>query len=143
MWPSPCHRVNCPSLKEESEDEGNGKLCRRSLVYFAYPPLGISLDDARRVVLLSSSSSQLTYEKLKDISENDELPSVEIYGRYSLLRNQSHRPLPVPLPQGDDLGSTDVKTLEKGEDAFSTYRLIRKMPFDRVITEKWDQVQRK
>ena len=68
---------------------------------------------------------------------------MEIYDRYSLLRNQSHRPLPVPLPQGDDLGSTDVKTLDKGEDAFSTYRRIRKMPFDRVITEKWDQVQRK
>ena len=145
FWPSPRHRVNCPSLKEESGDEGNGKLCRRSLVYFAYPPLGISLDDARRFVvpISSSSSSLLTYGKLKDISENDELPSVEIYDRYSLLRNQSHRPLPVPLPQGDDLGSTDVKTLDKGEDAFSTYRRIRKMPFDRVITEKWDQVQRK
>lgn len=143
VWPSPRHRVNCPSLKEESGDDGNGKRCRRSLVYFAYPPPGVSLGDARSFVIPISSSSLLTDGKLKDISENDELPSVEIYDRYSLLRNQSHRPLPLPMPQGDDLGSADRMMFDNEEDALSTHRRIRTMPFDPVIMEKWDQVQRK
>ena len=146
MWPSPRHRVNCPSLKEESGDDVNGNQCRRSLVYFAYPPPGISLDDARRSVMpiSSSSSSLLTDGNRKEVPAKEELPSLEIYDRYSLLHNQSHHPLPLGhLLQGDELGNTDRKTLEKGEDTLSTHRRIRKTPFDCVIMEKWDQVQRK
>lgn len=142
VWQSPRHRVNCPSLKEESGDDGNGKRCRRSLVYFAYPPPGVSLGDARSFVVPISSSSLLNDGKLKDISENDEWPSVEIYDRYSLLCNQSHHPLPLPMPQGDDLGSTDRMMLDNEEDALSTHRRIRTMSLNRVIMDKWDQVQR-
>jgi hypothetical protein len=145
VWPSPRHRVNCPFLKEESGDDVNGNQCRRSLVYFAYPPPKVSLDDARcSVVPTSSSSSLLTDGNRKEVPAKEELPSLGIYDRYSLLHNQSHHPPPLGhMRQGDELGNTDRKTLDDGGDALSTHRRIRKMPFDRVIMEKWDQVQRK
>ena len=117
VWPSPRHRVNCPSLKGESGDDVNGNQCRRSLVYFAYPPPGISLDDARRFVvpISSSSSSLLTDRNRKDVPAKCELPSLEIYDRYSLLHNQSHHPLPLGhMLQCDEVGNTDRKTLDKG-----------------------------
>ncbi|KAL3772045.1 hypothetical protein ACHAWU_008067 [Discostella pseudostelligera] len=66
MWSSPRHRVVCPPLLRQNshEDDSQTNSCRRSLVYFAYPPPGISLDASRPIV---------------------------VFDHYSLLHNQAHQ----------------------------------------------------
>jgi len=69
-YPSPRHRVLCPLRKET----GSSKESRCSLVYFAYPPLGVSLEEAA-----------IKLNKIKLPHAGDFLH----YDRYSLLQNQS------------------------------------------------------
>ena len=73
-YPSPRHRVLCPLQKEG----GPYKESRCSLVYFAYPPLGLSLEEAEKKL------SQSTNLKKRGVSL--------CYDRYSLLQNQSTQP---------------------------------------------------
>lgn len=72
---SPRHRVLCPLQKEE----GSYKESRCSLVYFAYPPPGKSIEEAE----IKLSANNNTLEK-RGASLR--------YDRYSLLQNQSTQP---------------------------------------------------
>ena len=147
VWPSPRHRVLCPApssprRRDEGEEgecngrEGEREDCRRSLVYFAYPPPGISLDDVRRVVaplLLATTKTRDDDPPLPPVHPPPASPSCDdLYDRYSLLRDQSRRPL-------RDAGGVPIASSSAAARAHSR---IRGMPFDRVIMEKWDQVQR-
>lgn len=122
-WPSPRHRVLCPTARR-SPDGDDADDCRRSLVYFAYPPPGVSLDDARKIVApLAARSSPINSSDKKNAG---------FYDCYSLLHNQSRNSSSVKE-------STDEKELV----AFRTHQRIRGVSFDEVINEKWNQVQRK
>ena len=69
-YPSPRHQVLCPI-----RTKGSSKDSRCSLVYFAYPPLGVSLEDVQK---------QLSTKKSPPASKKP-----VHYDRYSLLHNQS------------------------------------------------------
>jgi hypothetical protein len=129
MWPSPRHRVVCPPLRQNACG-ADSDSCRRSLVYFAYPPPGISLDAVRTVLvpLVSQFRSLLNLPPDDDHSE-----PINVYDNYSLLHNQSHQPR-----QSEDVACHDVVSSTK-----QTYHRIKGLPFDDVIFEKWHQVQRK
>ena len=133
-WPSPRHRVVCPSLRQNSR-EGNADTinsCRRSLVYFAYPPPGISLEAARTVVAPLSSSSSSPDMPLPENDDNRP-ESAEGYIHYSLLHNQSHQPQEVGSSECDNNAISSAE---------QTYHRIKGQPFDEVIFDKWNQVQR-
>ncbi|KAL7548190.1 hypothetical protein ACHAWF_015440 [Thalassiosira exigua] len=121
-WPSPRHRLLCPVSTGEGDDEVGG--CRRSLVYFAYPPPGISLEDARKVVapLAHGDGLVAAVESGGDCKGG-------IYGRYSLLHDQSAA---VGTKNGLDADRISHRTHER----------IKNVPFDEVVREKWSQVQR-
>ena len=113
IWPSPRHRVICPTKQPNQSEKDQ---CRRSLVYFAYPPPNVSLATAQKVVepLICDDSSENTV----------------MFQEYSLLHNQSQQ---QNADQTNGGSSTN----------FETYENIRRRPFGEVIQEKWDQVQRK
>lgn len=126
IWPSPRHRVICPTLQQQSSDQrsesssSNSSNCRRSLVYFAYPPPNISLATAQAVVepLLvceNDDSCKISFDKFQDY--------------YSLLHDQSQY-------QSDDSPKQENNLIE-------AYENMRRRPFGQVIADKWNQVQRK
>jgi hypothetical protein len=126
IWPSPRHRVICPTLQLEqssdqrSESSSSSSNCRRSLVYFAYPPPNISLATAQAVVepLLAcenDDSCKISSDKFQDY--------------YSLLHDQSQH-------QSDD-------SLKQENNLTEAYANMRRRPFGQVIADKWNQVQRK
>jgi len=110
IWPSPRHRVVCPT---KQPDQSESSQCRRSLVYFAYPPPNISLAAAQKVV--------------EPLICDDTYESSVMFHPYSLLHDQSQQ-----ANQLDGVDSTN----------FETYQDMRLRPFGEVISEKWDQVQR-
>ena len=111
-WPSPRHRVICPTR----DVNGGVNHCRRSLVYFSYPPPGISISDAQEQLEgLVAEPGTCGEDKM------------DLYEGYSLLHNQAAN------DSGDNKGS---------KSAFETYQSIRGTPFDQVIRDKWNQVQR-
>jgi len=112
IWPSPRHRVICPTKKRPDQSESS--QCRRSLVYFAYPPPNISLAAAQKVV--------------EPLICDDRYESFVMFQDYSLLHDQSQ--------QADQLLNGVNST------NFETYQNMRLRPFGEVISEKWDQVQR-
>ncbi|KAL3787252.1 hypothetical protein ACHAW5_001905, partial [Stephanodiscus triporus] len=176
-WPSPRHRVLCPSpsprrdrraeegeVEVEGDGDGEGeKDCRRSLVYFAYPPPGVSLDDVRRIIApLLLPGSGVKENTATSIMTTHDDPPHDVYNRYSLLHNQSHRPSREGRsPWGTDGSScrndeldsdrgattTTTTTTIDGRGGTSTssavaaraHARIRGMPFDRVVMEKWNQ----
>jgi isopenicillin N synthase-like dioxygenase len=73
-WPSPKHRVISPL---ES-------IPRASLVYFAYPPPGISLEDM---------------EKALGSETRGDVPAAIPYNEYFVLRNQSTGDVHAKLPE--------------------------------------------
>jgi hypothetical protein len=75
IWPSPLHRVLCPKQGGDAKDCTEVDEARYSLVYFIYPPRGISLEDAR------SSLPQ----RQPDIHSTRSFP----YERYMVLKDQS------------------------------------------------------
>jgi hypothetical protein len=134
-WSSPRHRVVCPPLLRQNSHEGDSdtKSCRRSLVYFAYPPPGISLDAARPIVVPLSSRSSI------DVPDYD-LPELDkVFDHYSLLHNQAHQ-----RGESEEIGS-EYKPDDGNvvSSAKQTYQRIKGASFDEVIFEKWSQVQRK
>lgn len=74
IWPSPKHRVISPT----------NSIPRASLVYFAYPPPGISLQDMEEALVPHIQA---------------ECPAVIPYNEYFVLRNQSSRDAQVRLPE--------------------------------------------
>lgn len=143
QWPSPRHRVICPAVDATSSS-------RCSLVYFAYPELGITLAeakealDAKNITLDEISKNGCVSAEKKKINENDE--SIETkdscqnkfeeqglpLSHYSVLQNQSLQP--------DTKCDSNVASLMTPE--LQTYQRIRNVHFDEVILEKWNQVQR-
>ena len=109
--PSPRHRVICPTRDNNGEED----YCRRSLVYFSYPPPGISISDAQEQLEGLVAEPRTAGED-----------KVDLYESYSLLHNQAN-------------GSGDGRD---SKSAFETYQSIRSTPFDQVIRDKWNQVQR-
>lgn len=129
-WPSPRHRVLCPVIPQNSNRRAEGADCRRSLVYFAYPPPGVSLDDARKVVAPIASRCLRTDEP------SHEYPA-ECYDGYSLLHNQSQQSTTEEGSSG--MNREDVNA----SPSILTHSRIRGIPFNRVISDKWSQVQMK
>lgn len=158
IWPSPRHRVLCRSVRLDhtGEIEG-GEDCRRSLVYFAYPPPGISLEDARRVIMPIVKSCSSSHEG-GEMTKDDTITTPDrMYNWYSLLQDQSHRCRRSSQPHLEEMnglshnhelegGTHSRMTIDYRENttllATQTHGRIRNVPFDRVIMEKWDQVQR-
>lgn len=102
IWPSPRHRVQSPK----------NSVPRASLVYFAYPPPGISLKDMEEVLVAEYSNNK-----------RDESPAVQVpYVEYFLLHNQS------------------VNGAAQSPE--ETYSVMRLRPLDGVFDDKWRQVQR-
>ena len=123
-WHSPRHRVLCPSIRscnKISKEPNFNSQCRRSLVYFAYPPPGISLKDAQNVIRSVAKSHA-------DDNFNSATSCTHSLIKYSVLHDQSvHRALA-------EQEHMSVRNL---------YDNILEIPFDEVIAEKWVQVQRK
>ena len=77
MFPSPRHRVLSPIRRYDedgstSKSKGNSSsyvkdYCRRSLVYFAYPPPNVTLNAVQQVVssILNPPTSSLSQHKLQ------------------------------------------------------------------------------
>ena len=120
LYPSPRHRVLCPIRRTGGSrrlDEG-----RTSLVYFAYPPPGISLRDIEGA--LRSDGAYLGTEEMRAASCH----------HYSLLANQS--------ATSEGVADDERKDETDASRAYRTYKRIRGIPFDHVVREKWNQVQR-
>jgi len=135
-WHSPRHRVLCPvrsceeSLSSTFENSNFNNKCRRSLVYFAYPPPGISLNDAQSVIrhITSSPASDTTCDS----------SSCHAMKMYSVLHDQSQETIAVGAKQ---FKHDEIEIVE--EATAISYERIRGTPFDEVIERKWGQVQRK
>lgn len=113
LCPSPLHRVICPVSEMDSNS------VRHSLVFFAYPKIGISINDASKSIKKSK-----IYDDLKtSVMELIDIETQFSYDRFMVLKNQSIG--------GDSL--VDAKTV---------YENIRNQPFHDVIRNKWNQVQR-
>ena len=113
-WPSPLHRVLCPLQSDGTDGKGENDA-RRSLVYFAYPPKGSSLDDSQRYVRNKMGAGK---EELNKVG----LSSFP-YDRYMVLNDQS---------PGSGIASSKEEV----------YHRIKKIPFHKVIEAKWQEVQR-
>jgi len=149
MWPSPRHRVLCPTLRHENNtisgsnnSEANAKDCRRSLVYFAYPPPNISLDTVQKVVSPIISSNYSSIHQSTKTTVNEESSTNRFYNHYSLLHNQSKQS--SSLAEGRDARSMmeEMKEDTKEQTAFQAYQTIKNLSFGKVIKDKWNQVQR-
>jgi len=147
MWPSPRHRVLCPTVRHENtatavdNRKESTKHCRRSLVYFASPPPNISLDTVQKVVSTIISSDDSSIQSTKTIV-NEESSTNGFYNHYSLLHNQSQQQ--SSLEVGEDTSSTEEMKEDTNEElsAFQAYQNIKNLSFDKVIKDKWNQVQR-
>ena len=145
MWPSPRHRVLCPTIRHENNktvdnSKASARDCRRSLVYFAYPPPNISLDTVQKVIspIISSNDSSIQSTKT---TINNESNTRDFYNHYSLLHNQSQQQ--SSLVEGKDTRSMEErKDNTKEMSSFQAYQTIKNLSFDKVIKDKWNQVQR-
>jgi hypothetical protein len=114
-WPSPLHRVISPPNEE-----------RVSLVYFGYPPRGLSLDQIQNNIL------------------NEWKPSLR--GRrqplddYYLLRNQSVVVIDNNNNNAGDTTNNDSN--DKLAAAEETYQNIWNIPIEDIVQYKWKQVNR-
>jgi len=92
--------------------DNNEKQSRCSLVYFAYPDRGLALADVGRHTLFEKNIGPVRYE------------------RYSLLHDQS--------AESSECGNDEPLS----SSSRRVYDRIYDIPFDKVIMEKWGQVQR-
>ena len=123
-WSSPTHRVLCPL--RVCGDNSLTDSCRCSLVYFAYPPNGISIFDA----ISSLQATDLSSQSDNNVSDKCGLINEFPYHRFMVLNNQST----TASPANDEI---DHKQLAK--DMFQS---VLHQNFDKVIEAKWKQVQR-
>lgn len=117
VWPSPLHRVLCPTLDDHDHDGSHNTMqsSRCSLVYFAYPMKGLSLEDVQN--LLTGQSLDQNQSQL----QRYDVP----YERFLVLNDQSK--------------SKSEKNIMEPEQV---YQKIASIPFHQVIQDKWMQVQR-
>ena len=123
-WPSPLHRVLCPH-KMTDGDDATGDDARCSLVYFAYPPRGVSLHNAQFQLSLASKQKQTHSDCPNPNPHNAHVDTKGSfpYDRFMVLNNQS----------------LDAVETSREEEV---YHRIVKVPFDVVIQQKWNEVQR-
>ena len=105
-WPSPRHRVQCNPHKE-----------RVSLVYFGYPPRGLSLERIQ---------NHLDQGWRHFSTRGQKLPLKEYY----LLRNQS-----VAKKAG-------AVSVDEDIEARRLYRTMWNLPIQDIVRLKWEQVNR-
>lgn len=110
-WPSPKHRVISPAHKE-----------RVSLVYFGYPPRGLSLHRIQTIL-----DNGWKYSSTR----GRRMPLEEYY----LLRNQS-----AATNANVDDGRT--YSVEDGSEPSHLYRTIWDLPIQDIVRLKWKQVNR-
>ncbi len=125
QWASPTHRVLCPLRINEKTNSLNE--CRCSLVYFAYPPNGVSLFDA--VKSLKKSNYSFDVDNNNPQQQNDEPVKNFPYSRFMVLNNQS--------TLRDENEDTD-----KDKIALDAFKSVAQRHFDKIIEDKWKQVQR-
>lgn len=146
LWHSPRHRVQCPIRQRNNDNcttSNSGNECRRSLVYFAYPPPGVSLSDAQRVVAPLALGS---VAGRKDMLTIRDTLSSSFYSQYSLLHNQAKKSPEAEESNGiqNENGGKIYEGLNRDESvAYETYEKIRNLSFHEAIFDKWSQVQRK
>ena len=146
MWPSPRHRVLCPTVRHENnktvvDNKASAEDCRRSLVYFAYPPPDISLDTVQKVISPIISNSDSSIQSTKTIVKHEESSTNGFYNHYSLVHNQSKQS--SSSAEGKDTSSIEERKEDSKElSAFQAYQTIKNLSFDKVIKDKWNQVQR-
>ncbi len=121
QWPSPTHRVVCPVRRNGSFYDS-----RCSLVYFAYPPNSVSLSDAAKSLLNVDDSHDAgqTNESTNSTGKKS-FP----FNRYMLLNDQS-------------VEIANLSNVDPDEISKNTFERILNQPFDQVIEQKWNQVQR-
>lgn len=123
-WPSPLHRVISPENEE-----------RVSLVYFGYPPRGLSLNQIKKIL-----------ESWKPLSRGYRLPLEDYY----LLRNQSailDNSVTNDKDDDDDYLKIEGKSCHRSSPnlrlaAEETYKIIRNLPVQEIVKFKWQQVNR-
>mmetsp|Transcript_21009 Transcript_21009/g.23851 ORF Transcript_21009/g.23851 Transcript_21009/m.23851 type:complete len:450 (+) Transcript_21009:111-1460(+) len=124
-WPSPTHRVLCPLRINDCDDEIENSRC--SLVYFVYPPNGVSLFDAMESLDILHSND------VNQVKNDLELPHIlESFpcSRYMLLKDQS-----IQIQDLENICLHDKASA-------NVLKKILNLPFDEVIEDKWNQVQR-
>lgn len=125
QWSSPTHRVICPLRVDDGGNTSENSRC--SLVYFAYPPNGVSLSDA--IISLRNTNHLKKYQSsnsmILDNSEKKQFP----YERFMVLNNQSYS-------HGAGANKSENEISEE------IFQEMLGCNFDRVISEKWNQVQR-
>jgi len=123
-WPSPLHRVVSPENEE-----------RVSLVYFGYPPRGLSLTQIQKLL-----------KSWKPLSRGRRLPLEDYY----LLRNQSAILVDDSVTNEKDDGNCNTKGKNHHQSspnllrlsAEETYQTIRNLPVQEIVQFKWEQVNR-
>ena len=133
-WQFPWHRGLCP--REDSTESGNDeKKCRRSLVYFAYPPPGIALDEARNVVSPLASRSSVGTKNVNDSANGSERPDSAWQQASWLSRLFFTWPYPL-LKLGMQRTLTDADLPSGVETDFSDFLLN---DFNRIWKEEQQQ----
>eukprot|EP00557_Chaetoceros_sp_GSL56_P001372 CAMPEP_0176496352 /NCGR_PEP_ID=MMETSP0200_2-20121128/11146_1 /TAXON_ID=947934 /ORGANISM="Chaetoceros sp., Strain GSL56" /LENGTH=281 /DNA_ID=CAMNT_0017894295 /DNA_START=175 /DNA_END=1017 /DNA_ORIENTATION=+ len=85
VWPSPLHRVLCPTLDDHDHDDDHDgshntmQSSRCSLVYFAYPMKGLSLEDVQNLLTRESLDQKQSQLQRYDVP----------YERFLVLNDQS------------------------------------------------------
>ena len=135
------HQSSTSGVKNKSD------YCSRSLVYFEYPPPNVTLEDVQRVVsphvnATASSSLSVTQSTTNDLGKDDK-SCVEFYNQYSLLHNQSQQQSLGEKEEGEGGCSRSNEDGNNTTAAMQTYHQIKNISFDKVISDKWSQVQRK
>ena len=130
-------------LDKSSEDnEFDNSRC--SLVYFAYPPSGVSLFDAITSLNQntdddyynvnskhSSTASKSTCDDDNDDQNNQKSPDNKFpFGRFMVLNNQSIQ------------NAANNENKDANQIAQEVFNTILYRQFDEVIKDKWNQVQR-
>jgi 2OG-Fe(II) oxygenase superfamily len=154
-WPSPLHRVRSPT----------GSTRRASLVYFAYPPAQLSVHDIAQSLLHSNwpelgcldwgdykyESSLQTPEANECHDKVSSLPILQLlpFSDYYLLRNQappehsaSSGDQDASAPTDNELSSYDGLPSRSYSQARDQWTAVEHTPLMKVLTEKWQQVQR-
>ncbi len=143
IWPSPFHRVLCPLRIDNSWNNNDADNSRCSLVYFAYPKNGVTLLDAISSLHKKEKEGggcEGTNFTMADYNEDNEQDEDEDqstkewfpFSRYMLLKDQS-----VEMANKND---TDINNPDK--TAQQNFNRIMHLPFNKVIEQKWSQVQR-
>ena len=161
MFPSPRHRVLSPIRRYDedvstSTSRGSSSYvkdyCRRSLVYFAYPPPNVTLNAVQQVVssildppTSSSFTTQTTNTEAtkgkEDDSKQQHQEGEKLYSNYSLLHNQSQQQQQQSA-SSNDMDNNGKEGSDEENKAIATYQHIKSIPFHEVIYDKWNQVQR-